>query len=49
MENKGEKSKRSIVSYLILIILVLFILVCVLVLLGPAISNVYQNIIKATP
>lgn len=49
MENEGKKSLRPIMTYVALIILVLFILVCVLALLGPAISNVYQNMIKATP
>ena len=40
MENEEEKPKRSIASYVVLAILLLFILVCLVVLLGPAIGNV---------
>lgn len=46
---KGEKQKRPIMTYVLLVVLLLVVLFVCYVLIGPAISNVYQNIVTATP
>jgi hypothetical protein len=46
---QGEKQKRRLVTWVLLLLLLLSIGFVCWVLIGPAIGNVYQNIVTLTP
>ncbi len=45
MLNKGENKAQGLVEYAMIMMLVVLIILVVLVLLGPAVGNMYSNVV----